>query len=91
MKRVLNIMWRSIIELIGHVVKWLGYRNRLEGKVDMMMRRLIRLEISEAIKRKDTQTVCDLFDEYKAMGGNSYMTHVVEAYIKEANKKKKRK
>ena len=90
MKKVFNIMWRTIIELIARFVKWIGYRNRLEGKVDILMRRVVRLEISEAIKRKDTQTVCDLFDEYKLLGGNSYMTHVVEEYIK-AGKKKKRK
>jgi hypothetical protein len=89
MKRLLKIMWRGIIDLLTYFIKWFGYRNRLEGKVDVLMRRIIRLEISEAIKRKDTQTVCDLFDEYKQLGGNSYMTHVVEQYIKQSKRSKK--
>lgn len=89
MKKVLRIMWRSVVDLLANFVKQLGYRSRLEGKVDVLMRRVIRLEISEAIKRKDTQTVCDLFDEYKALGGNSYMTHLVEQYIKQTKRKKK--
>ena len=89
MKRIGRIMWGAIIEVVKGFGKWLWYRSRLESKVDMMMRRLIRLEIVSAIERKDTKTVYDLFDEYKAIGGNSYITHMVEEYTKKATKKKK--
>lgn len=82
-------MWGAIVEVVKGFGKWLLYRSRLESKVDMMMRRLIRLEIVSAIQRKDTPTVCSLYDEYKAIGGNSYITHMVEEYIKKATKKKK--
>ena len=89
MKRIGRIMWGAIIEVVKGFGKWLLYRSRLEGKVDMMMRRLIRLEIVSAIERKDTTTVCSLYDEYKLIGGNSYITHMVEEYIKKTTKKKK--
>lgn len=90
MKKVGNFMWKALLDIIKSAVRWFNYKNRLEGKVDMMMRRLIRLEITEAIKRKDTQTVLMLFDEYKALNGNSYITLLVENFLK-TNKKKKKK
>lgn len=89
MKRIGVAMWKGIVELIRYIVRWICYKNRLESKVDMMMRRLLRLEILNAIERKDTTTVYALFDEYKAIGGNSYITHEVETYLKSSKRKKK--
>ena len=89
MKKLRRIVGKALLDLLKGIVRWIVYRNRLESKVDMMMRRLIRLEIVSAIQRKDTPTVCSLYDEYAALGGNSYITHMVEDYIKSTKRKKK--
>lgn len=91
MKKVGKVMWRAIIEVVKFVVRRIGYKNRLESKIDMLSRRLIRLEIIDAIKRKDTATVFLLFDEYTAIGGNSYISFMVEKYKKDIKKKRSKK
>lgn len=90
MKKVGRFMLKAIINIVQYFARRFMYNSRLESKVDMMMRRLIRLEIINAIDRKDTKTVYELYDEYKAVGGNSYITHMVENYTKKLNKRKKK-
>lgn len=82
-------MWRRIFEFLKWLNRQITYRSRLEDSVNIMMRRLIRLEILNAIERKDTPAVCGLYDEYKAIGGNSYITSLVEEYIKKQKRSKK--
>ena len=83
-------MWRKIFEFLKWLNKQITYRSRLENNVNTMMRRLIRLEVLNAIARKDTPAVCGLFDEYKAIGGNSYITALVEDYMKKQKRRKKK-
>ena len=82
-------MWKTILEIVRYVLYKFGYKKRLESKIDMLSRRIIRLEIIDALKRKDTHTVCALFDEYKELGGNSYISFMVEKYMKSVKRKKK--
>lgn len=82
-------MLRNIINLVKWTLKQITYRSRLEDKVDLALRRLLRLEIIDAIRRNDKTTVHMLYDEYKNLGGNSYIQEMYEEYIKKTKRKKK--
>lgn len=82
-------MWRALIAFLGQILKNFSFKYRIENKMDSLVRRVIRLEILDAIKRKDTKTVCALFDEYTALGGNSYTALLVEDYKKPKKRKTK--
>lgn len=89
MKKVGLYMWRNIINLVKWALKQITYRSRLEDKVDLALRRLLRLEIIDAIRRNDKTTVHMLYDEYKKLGGNSYIQEMYEEYINKTKRKKK--
>lgn len=82
-------MWKSLLKILEWTFKQVTYRNRLENKVDLALRRLLRLEIIDAIRRNDKTTVHMLYDEYKKLGGNSYIQEMYEDYIKKTKRKKK--
>ena len=82
-------MWHKAITFIKWTLKQITYRSRLEDKVDLALRRLLRLEIIDAIRRNDKTTVHMLYDEYKKLGGNSYIQEMYEDYIKKTKRKKK--
>lgn len=82
-------MWRSFMPVIEYILKSLSYKRRIEKKMDAVLRRVIRLEILDAIKRDDELTVFSLFDEYSALGGNSYISLMVEKYKKKKERSKK--
>ena len=80
MKKIGRAMWSGIISLIQIIVKRIQYKGRIEDKLDAVLsrqndseRRLLRLEIMEAMRRDDRAVVHQLYDEYKAMGGDSWM------------------
>lgn len=85
-------------ELLVAFIKWVArriqYKNRIESKMDNIItsqsdieRRVLRLEILQAMARKDKYTVYDLYDEYKnGYHGNSYMDELFKKYKKGANK-----
>lgn len=82
-------MWKGIVWLIQQFIKRLEYKSRIENKIDTSIqysknheRRLLRLEILEAMRRNDRAVVHQLYDEYKKIGGNSYMQEVYKKYIK---------
>lgn len=81
-------MWRAIIELFTVMFGFIGRGNRIEKRLVAMDMRILRLEILEAMRRKDTVTVCTLFDEYREMGGNSYMVELYNKYMKTQRGKK---
>ena len=90
-------MLRLVASLIEWGVKRWHYKSRFEGKLDAMLsnqiehsKRLLRLEISEAIRRDDRAVVHQLYDEYKAMGGNSYMNELYRDYCKKPTKRSKK-
>lgn len=97
MKKVGVKMWRALIALLEMVVRRIQYKGRLESKVDLMLansaehnKRLLRLELDAAMRRDDRATVHQLYDEYKAMGGNSYMQELYKDYCKKPNKRRKK-
>ena len=45
-------------------------------------KRLLRLELDAAMRRNDRSVVHQLYDEYKSLGGNSYMKELYRAYCK---------
>lgn len=84
-------MWRAIIELFTAMFGFIGRGNRIEKRLVAMDKRILRLELLEAMRRKDTPNVCALFDEYKAMGGNSYMLELYNKYMKQQRKNRSKK
>ena len=85
-------MWKTIISLAEYISKKIQYKTRLESKLDTVLyqqqsqeRRLLRLEIMEAMRRNDRAVVHSLYDEYKKLNGNSYMN---ELYIQYTSEKK---
>lgn len=90
-------MWRAVFALIEWATKKIQYKGRIEDKLDTVLsnqsehdRRLLRLEILDAMRRDDRATVHQLYDEYKAMGGNSYLLELYKDYCKKPKKRSKR-
>lgn len=97
MKRIGHIMWSAIINLLQIIIRRIQYKGRLESKLDTVLsnqtehdKRLLRLELDAAMRRDDRATVHQLYDEYKAMGGNSYMQELYKDYCKKPKKRSKK-
>lgn len=97
MKRIGKAMWSAIINLIQIIVKRIQYKGRIEDKLDSVLsnqvehdKRLLRLEILDAMRRDDRATVHQLYDEYKAMGGNSYLLELYKDYCKKPKQRSKK-
>lgn len=90
-------MWRAVFALIEWATKKIQYKGRIEDKLDAVLsrqndseRRLLRLEIMEAMRRDDRAVVHQLYDEYKSMKGNSYMNELYKDYCKKPKKRSKK-
>lgn len=90
-------MWRAVFVLIEWIAKKIQYKGRIEDKLDTVLsnqsehdRRLLRLEILDAMRRDDRATVHRLYDEYKAMGGNSYLLELYKDYCRKPKKRSKK-
>jgi hypothetical protein len=90
-------MWRAVFAFIEWIAKKIQYKGRIEDKLDTVLsnqsehdRRLLRLEILDAMRRDDRATVHQLYDEYKAMGGNSYLLELYKDYCKKPKKRSKK-
>lgn len=90
-------MWRLILTLVEWGINRFHYKGRIEDKLDSVLsnqaahdKRLLRLEICDAMRRDDRATVHQLYDEYKAMGGNSYMQELYKDYCKKPKKRSKK-
>lgn len=87
-------MWKLLLQFLLWVLKKIQYKRRVEGKIDGIItsqsdieRRVLRLEILQAMERKDKYTVYALYDEYKnSYNGNSYMDELFTKYKKGVKK-----
>lgn len=91
-------MKNIIAGIIEGIFKSFTYKKRFEGKIDNVLsnqtnheKRLLKLEIIAAISRNDRAVVHQLYDEYKALGGNSYVQEMYKEYCKKPNKKRNTK
>lgn len=89
-------MWKLIVSLCDWFIRRAQYKSRFENKLDTVLsnqaghdKRLLRLEILEAMRRGDRATVHQLYDDYKAQGGNSYMNELYKEFCKEPKKRSK--
>lgn len=82
-------MWRTLLSILEILLGWIGRGRRIEKILLDTRIRVLRLEILDAMNRKDTRLVCSLFDDYKKMGGNHYLDALYEDYIKSTKRKKK--
>lgn len=90
-------MWRLILTLVEWGIKRFHYKGRIENKLDAVLtrqndleKRTLRLELISAMDRGDTAVVHQLFDEYTAIGGNSYCVAMYKDYCKKPNKRSKK-
>lgn len=89
MKKVKKIMWKTLLSVLEILLGWIGRGRRIEKILIDTRIRVLRLEILDAMNRKDTRLVCALFDDYKKLGGNHYLDALYEDYIKSTKRKKK--
>ena len=89
MKKVRKIMWKTLLSVLNLLLGWVGRGRRIEKILIDTRIRVLRLEILDAMNRKDTRLVCNLFDDYKKMGGNHYLDNLYDDYIKSTKKKRK--
>lgn len=82
-------MWKTLLSILELLLGWVGRGRRIEKILIDTRIRVLRLEILDAMNRKDTRLVCSLFDDYKKMGGNHYLDALYEDYIKSTKRKKK--
>lgn len=82
-------MWGVFGEILKFLLGWIGRGRRIEKIILDTRIRVLRLEILDAMNRKDTRLVCALFDDYKKMGGNHYLDALYEDYMKSVKRKKK--
>ena len=82
-------MWRAILDLFKFFISGIGRGRRIESILKDTRIRVLRLEILDAMNRKDTRLVCSLFDDYKRLGGNHYLDAVYADYMKNRKKRKK--
>jgi hypothetical protein len=90
-------MWRAVFAFIEWVTRKIQYKGRIEDKLDSVLsnqaehdKRLLRLEILDAMRRDDRAVVHQLYDEYKAIGGNSYLLELYKDYCKKPKKRSKK-
>ena len=89
MKKAGRVMWRTLLSILEILLGWIGRGRRIEKILIDTRIRVLRLEILDAMNRKDTRLVCALFDDYKKLGGNHYLDALYEDYIKSTKRKKK--
>lgn len=82
-------MWKTLLAIIEMLIGWIGRGHRIEKILLDTRIRVLRLETLDAMNRKDTRLVCDLFDDYKRLGGNHYLDAIYEDYIKSTKRKRK--
>lgn len=87
MKKVMKIVLKILLSIVEILLGWIGRGRRIEKILLDTRIRVLRLEILDAMNRKDTRLVCALFDDYKKMGGNHYLDALYEDYIKTRSKK----
>lgn len=80
-------MWSALGEVLKFLLGWIGRGRRIEKIILDTRIRVLRLEILDAMNRKDTRLVCALFDDYKKLGGNHYLDALYADYINGRKKK----
>lgn len=80
-------MLRIILDFIKFLISGIGRGRRIEGILKDTRIRVLRLEILDAMNRKDMRLVCALFDDYKRLGGNHYLDALYTDFMKKRKKK----
>lgn len=83
-------MWQAVVEIVKGIFKSFGRSARIEKSINDVQIRVLRLEILESMRRKDTRLVCELFDIYKSLNGNHYMDSLFNDYMKAQKKRTKK-
>lgn len=82
-------MWKAVIELMAILFGWISRGRRMEKSLQSIELRLLRLEVLEAMRRKNTEVVCMLMKAYKEHNGNYYLDQLYAEYMAKQKKGKK--
>lgn len=95
MKKVGTKMWKAILALIEYIVKKWQYKSRVEDKIDMLIKSNAELKL-ETLRIKylhfyhhqpwEANIISSIFDEYKKLGGNSWIDDLHEEWKKNLRK-----
>lgn len=88
-------MWGFAAEVFKGIGRWFTHNQRMEQKLDTLLQhqkdielRVLRLEVLQAIQRKDAVTACSLMKDYKERNGNYYLDKVFADFMKKWKKSK---
>lgn len=76
-------MWKGILLFFRWVIKQLTYKQRIEGMLSDIQRRVLKVEIEQNMQRGDVKAVHEIGDIYLERGYNSYMRERLLNYYKE--------
>lgn len=91
-------MFRRIFEFFKWINKQITYRNRLENKLDIILNNqdriqldVLRLKYLHMVQHNPNEKAIILliFDEYKKMGGDSWIDDIHEEWLKKHKAKRK--
>lgn len=91
-------MWQRIVACLTWVYKMVTYRNRLEHKLDTALENqtrmqldILRLKYLQLVQHSPNEKaiIMSVFDEYKKMGGDSWIDDIHENWLKKHKGKKK--
>ena len=97
LKLIVNIL-QPLISIVQWAIRQLNYRKRLEEKMDAVLDNqanmkldMLRLKYLQMVQHnpKEKAIILSLFDEYKRLGGNSWIADIHEEWLKKQKRSKK--
>lgn len=78
-------MWKGILLFFRWVVKQMTYKQRIEEMLGDMRIELLRVKFLQLVQHSPTEIsiICSVFDEYKNMGGDSWIDDIYLKWKKE--------
>ncbi|MBR4419678.1 MAG: hypothetical protein IKT32_02245 [Clostridia bacterium] len=90
-------MWRVIGEIISDLFKWLTHTRRtldtiLENQKNMQLD-ILRMKFLQLVQHNPNERaiISSVFDEYKKLGGDSWVDDMYETWLKKQKRRSKRK
>ena len=78
-------MWAWVPSFFHWVIKQLTYKQRIEEMLVDMRIELLRVKFLQLVQHSPTEIsiICSVFDEYKNMGGDSWIDDIYLKWKKE--------
>lgn len=90
-------MWRLVGELIGDLFRWFTHNRRtldtiVENQKAMQLD-ILRMKFLQLVQHNPNERaiISSVFDEYKKLGGDSWVDDMYETWLKKQKRKSRRK